>query len=149
MKRRLRILVGGALVAVGAWTFLPGMIHPISTDAVINAEVVTLRAPIDGVLAAAGLPVGARIEAGQVVARVHGLHPDSTRRDGLALELAGHRRLAAALGVEIAELESLQRRLAREAESFRAASAARLQLSEAETRARLAAAEANLARARA
>lgn len=44
MRRNGRVLLGVGLLGLGAWSVVPGMIHPTSTDAVVNAEVVTVRA---------------------------------------------------------------------------------------------------------
>jgi multidrug resistance efflux pump len=148
MRRWVRVLLGGGLVGLGAWTVVPGMIHPISTDAVLNAEVVTVRAPIEGVLAGAGFAIGDRVAAGETVARIKSFHSETARRDQAALDLAAGRRLAEALAGEVSELAALDRRLLRETAAYGTAATARLELSEAQSQARARAAEAVLARVR-
>lgn len=149
MKRRVRILVGSGLVAAGLWAVLPGMIHPISTDAVLNAEVVTVRAPVDGVLDGAGLAVGDRVRAGQAVGWIKPFRTDTGRRDHLTLDFAAQGKLAEALAAEVAALATLDRSLTAETADFRKASLISLDHSHAEARARLegAAAEADRASA--
>lgn len=148
MGRIGRIALGVGLLGLGAWSLLPGMIHPIATDAVVNAEVVTLRAPVEGTLSTAGGPgVGERVTAGQIVARVEAVRPETARRDALVLELAAARRLADALAEEERDLDRLDGELAGRGTAYRAAAVKRLELARIEARARLAAAAAAAARA--
>jgi multidrug resistance efflux pump len=147
MGRIGRVALGMGMLGLGAWSLLPGMIHPIDTDAVVNADVVTLRAPVEGqVMAAGGANVGERVAAGQVLARVDAVRPETARRDGLAMELAGARRLAEALSEEQRDLDRLDDELAGRGIAYRAAARQRLALARAESEARLAGAEAAAAR---
>lgn len=147
MGRVGRVALGVGLLGLGAWALVPGMIHPISTDAVVNAEVVTLRAAVEGRLATSGPVVGERVVAGQVLARVAAMRPETARRDGLALELAAARKLAEALAEESADLELLDADLARRGTAYRGAARNRLTLARAEAQAELAAARAAQAQA--
>jgi len=149
MRRKGRVFLGVGLIGLGGWTVVPGLIHPISTDAMINAEVVTLRAPIDGTFGASPLAVGDPIEAGQTVGRVHAFRPDTVRRDQLALELVAQRRLVQALIEEAAGMAGLDRDLNARGKAYRAAVEKRLALGAVEAAARRAGAEAVLSRARA
>jgi multidrug resistance efflux pump len=148
MGRRTRILIGSGLLTLGATTVLPGLIHPVSREAVLNAEVVTVRAPIEGVLQAAPLAIGDRVLAGQSLGRVRNQAADAGRRDQAALDLAVQRRLAHAANAEVKDLAALDHRLSQEVEQYRQASMTRLTLSEAEAQAKVRAAEATLAHAR-
>ncbi|HTH15651.1 MAG TPA: HlyD family efflux transporter periplasmic adaptor subunit [Magnetospirillum sp.] len=150
MRRNGRILLGVGLLGLGAWSVGPGLVHPSSTDAVVNAEVVTVRAPLNGFLAdGLGVAVGDRLTSGQTVARVRALRPETQRRDGLALELAAQKQLLASLAAEEAELARLDHELAKRSAAYRSASTERLSHARTESEARLQAAEARLARARA
>lgn len=143
MGRKGRVVLGSALLGLGAWSVVPDLLHPTSTDAVVNAEVVTVRAPVDGQLAAGfGLAVGDRVGLGEEVARLHAMRPETGRRDGLRLELAGQRRLAEALAAEESELGRLDRDLAGRGTAYRAAARQRLSLTRAEAEAKLRTAEA-------
>ncbi|MGE5548526.1 MAG: HlyD family efflux transporter periplasmic adaptor subunit [Solirubrobacterales bacterium] len=147
MKRNARVLLGLGLVGLGGWAVMPGMIHPISTDAMVNAEVVTLRAPVEGQLQVPGtLAVGERVATGDTVAWVRAIRPETVRRDGLALDLAGQRRLVEALAEEDASLARLEQELTARSQDYRAAARRRLGLAETEAAARLRAAEANYSR---
>jgi multidrug resistance efflux pump len=140
-------MVGSGLVAAGLWAVVPGIIHPISTDAVLNAEVVTVRSPVDGVLDGAGLAVGDRVRSGQQVGWVKPFRTDTSRRDQLTLDLAAQSRLAEALATEVAALEAFDRSLSAETGDFRKAALAGLEHSLAEARAQLEGASAEAARA--
>lgn len=143
MQRKGRVVLGSALLGLGAWSVIPGLLHPTSTDAMVNAEVVTVRAPVDGQLAARfGLAVGDRVGLGEEVARIHAMRPETGRRDGLRLELAAQRKLAQALGAEDAELARLDRDLAGRGNAYRNAARQRLALSRAEAEAKLKTSEA-------
>lgn len=148
MRRNGRVLLGVGLLGLGAWSVAPGLVHPTSTDAVVNAEVVTVRAPVDGQLAAGlGVAVGDRVAAGDEVARVRALRPDSARRDGLVLELSAQRQLLAALNAEDGELARLERELSGRAAAYRSSAGRALALARAEAEARVQAAEARRAQA--
>jgi len=149
MRRNGRVLLGVGLVGLGAWTVVPGMLHPISTEAVINAEVITLRAPVDGALAAAAPAVGETVAAGQSLARVIAFHPDSSRRDRLALELTASRRLVAALAEQAGTMAKLDRELDGRNRDYRTEAVRRLKLAAIEAAAKRAGAEAALARVQA
>jgi multidrug resistance efflux pump len=142
-------VLGLGLLGLGAWTVVPGLIHPISTEAMVNADVVMLRAPVDGQLTGSPPTVGDPVEAGLPLARVHAFRPDSGRRDQLTLDLAAQRRLAAALAEEAREMAALERDLTRRGAAFRSAAVRRLDLAGAEARAKRAAAQAGVERARA
>ncbi|MGE5517235.1 MAG: HlyD family secretion protein [Bacteroidota bacterium] len=143
MRRNARVLLGVGFVGVGLWSVVPGMVHPTSTDAVVNAEVITVRAPVDGHLGTGlGLAVGDRVAAGEEIARIHALRPESGRRDGLALDLATQRQVLAALTAEDAELASLERELGKRSAAYRSAVGRSNALARAEAEARLGAAEA-------
>ncbi len=143
MRRKGRVVLGSALLGLGAWSVVPGLIHPTSTDAVVNAEVVTVRAPVEGQLAARfGLAVGDRVSLGEEVARVKAMRPETGRRDSLTLELAAQRRLADALKAQEADLATLDKELAGRSKAYRSAAGQRLTLAHSEAEARLNSAEA-------
>lgn len=148
MRRNARVLLGVGFLGLGAWSVVPGLVHPTSTDAVVNAEVVTVRAPQDGQLAAGqGLAVGDRVAAGDEIARIRARQSGGGRGDGLALDLAIQRQLVGALSAEDGELARLERELARRAAAYRAAAGRSNGLARAEVDARLAAVEARRAQA--
>ncbi|CAA7627050.1 conserved hypothetical protein [Magnetospirillum sp. UT-4] len=141
MGRYGRMALGAGLLVLAGWALVPGLIHPIDTDAVVNAEIITLRAPAEGQLLADGNPeVGERVAQGRVLARIKAVRPETARRDGLALELAAARRLAQALREEEAELARLDAELAARGTAYRVAARDGLRLGRAEAGARLAAA---------
>lgn len=148
MRRNGRILLGVGLLGLGVWSAAPELIHPTSSNAVVNAEVITLRAPVDGhVVAGPGVAVGDRVAAGTALAQVQALRPETQRRDALGLDLAAQRQLLAALADEDAELARLDRDLANRSAAYRTAAARRLDLARDEAQARLDAAQARHAQA--
>lgn len=150
MGRKGRIVLGCGLLGLGAWSVVPGMLHPISTDAVVNAEVVTIRAPVDGRLyTGQGLGVGDRVEQGEALAHVRADRPETGRRDGLSLELAAQRQLAEALGAEDRELAALDGELARRGAAYGKVQQQRLTHARTEAEAELRSARADSARAEA
>jgi multidrug resistance efflux pump len=140
--RIARISVGVALIGLGAATVLPRMIHPVSSEAMLNAELVTVRTPVEGRLEGTDISIGDRVAAGQVIGRVRSFRPDSGRRDQTALDLAAQRRLALALAEEVEGLQDFERLLSRESEDYRRATLDKLAFAETEAKAKLRAAEA-------
>lgn len=137
MKRNGKVLLGVGLLGLGAWSVVPGMIHPISTDAVVNAEIVTVRAAAEGRLAAGASGVGERVAAGDALARVQTGGTDALRKDSLETELAVQRNMAAALAAEERQLAELDRSLARRAQNFRTAARRDLELNRVQSEARV------------
>lgn len=133
MKRNGRVLLGFGLLGLGAWSVVPGMIHPISTDAVVNAEIVTLRAAVEGRLAAGASGVGERVSAGDAVARIQTSHSDLM----LESELAVQRNMVAALAAEELQLIDLDRSLAGRAQAFRTAARRDLELTRRQSEAKV------------
>jgi multidrug resistance efflux pump len=148
MQRRGRMVMGVALLALAAWSVVPRLLHPISTDAVVNAEVVTLRAPVEGqLMVASGIAVGERVTTGQELAHIRPMRAETARRDALTLELAAQKRLASALEEEERTLAALDRDLARRGSAYRTAALDRSKLAHVEAKARARSAEAMQAKA--
>lgn len=68
--RPLRIGLGLFLLALFAYTLLPGAITGSSQSGRINANLITLRAPIDGRVSFAAARVGERVTPGQALATI-------------------------------------------------------------------------------
>ena len=102
-RRIVKTLLGLALVAAVGYAPLQRIAQTSSVEAIVNARVITLRAPIEGELQAgpAGREAGAPLAPGDVLFRIADPRADRGRLDDLARQLAQARderpRLAARL----------------------------------------------------
>jgi len=88
LKRNLvkvaKVAVAVAVIAVVGWQPLQKLATSASVEAVVNARLVTLRAPIEGTIALAVLPApGNKLEVGQDVVKVTDPRADRSRLDDL------------------------------------------------------------------
>jgi multidrug resistance efflux pump len=79
IPRWLRFVLGIAIVAVGLYVVIGEQFSGTSADAVINAQVLTLRAPIDGQISLTVHTLGARISANELLATLVDPRPDDAR----------------------------------------------------------------------
>jgi multidrug resistance efflux pump len=102
-RRIVKSLLGLALVAAVGYAPLQRMAQTSSVEAIVNARVITLRAPIEGELQAgpAGREAGAALAPGDLLFRIADPRADRSRLDDLSRQLAQARddrpRLAARL----------------------------------------------------
>ena len=102
-RRIVKTLLGLALVAAVGYAPLQRLAQTSSVEAIVNARVITLRAPIEGELQAgsAGREAGAAVAPGDVLFRIVDPRADRGRLDDLSRQLAQARderpRLAARL----------------------------------------------------
>ena len=94
-----RLLLGSAVILLALWVIVNEQISDVSSDAVVNARLTTLRTPIAGTLDMPLLPFGTAISKATEMATVVDPLVDSVRRDDLRMERA----FAAA---EVARLEA-------------------------------------------
>ena len=78
-NRFLRIGLGLLVIVVGLYLIIGEQLAGTSADAVINAQVLILRAPIDGTLRLDVRALGARVGPNELLARVVDPRPDDTR----------------------------------------------------------------------
>lgn len=85
-SRAAKTLLGIAVVAVIGWVPLRQLLEDSSTEAVINARLVTIRAPIDGEVtaSAASLKVGATAGPGDALLRIDNRRAERNRLDDLS-----------------------------------------------------------------
>lgn len=79
ISNRFRIIGGLLIAVVAAYLIVGEQLAGTSVDAVINAQVLILRAPIDGELHLTSHALGARIDAKEYLASVVDPRPDDTR----------------------------------------------------------------------
>jgi multidrug resistance efflux pump len=84
--RFTRILVGVGVLAVALWILVGEQLAGVSADAVINARLTAVRAPIAGDVTLEPLALGARVQAGDDLGTVNDLRADAIRLDDLLME---------------------------------------------------------------
>ena len=129
-RRVVKTLLGLALVAAVGYEPLQRMAQTSSVEAIVNARVITLRAPIEGELQAgpAGREAGAALAPGDLLFRIVDPRADRGRIDDLSRQLAQARDERPRL---VARLEAARALLADLTEQTRAFGAARIRQLEA------------------
>lgn len=84
----LRFLAGLLIVAVAIWVILGEQLTGASANATINAQLVTVRAPLSGDIVMQDRIFGVRLQPGEIIATVSDPLVDSVRLDDLELELS-------------------------------------------------------------
>lgn len=82
-----RIFLGVVIIVVSVWLIVTEQLSGASADATINAQLVSLRAPIAGELDLTSLPLGARLVRGQEFGSVRDTRADTVRLNDLELEI--------------------------------------------------------------
>lgn len=107
-SRMIRIGVSAAILVGAAIILLPRFFSEIRSNGTINARLITIQAPISGVIARTPVDVGDKVEEGDLLSRI----TDDTESQGLVASLAIEReQLAArtqALAKRIAEVEEIE-----------------------------------------
>lgn len=141
--RMLRIGLGVMLLALFGYALVPGVFYAQLPTGRVNAELQTLRSPIDAQVSFSGARIGEAVKTGQVLAVLR----DPPERD---VRLAGLRAQGDALAArihgidqQIAALEPFLRRLGGDSAAFRNAVTGNLNAQIAEAEARVRRAEAN------
>lgn len=142
--RGLKLAVGAVLIVAAAYVIVGEQIAGVSADATINAQLLTLRAPIDGQVSLRVRELGARLGTGELVASLTDPRPDETR-------LIDLQRAAEQVAVELVRLHDLQSGLEpvralyeRQADDYREGRVQQIESRLAEARANLEAAQARL-----
>lgn len=84
--RYWRLIAGLFLILVFLWVVLGEQLSGASADATINAELMTVRAPIAGQLALRAAPLGLPVGAGEELGAINDPLIDTVRRDDLEME---------------------------------------------------------------
>jgi multidrug efflux pump subunit AcrA (membrane-fusion protein) len=104
VKRAAKLAAGFLLAVGGAYVVVGEQMAGVSADAVINAQVVTVRAPVDGELTLQVRNLGAHLGQGEAIGRLEDPRPDETR-------LVDLRRMLAAAEADLGRLLDLTRAL--------------------------------------
>jgi multidrug resistance efflux pump len=148
-RRLVKSLIGLAVVVAVGWIPVRALLETSSTEAVINARLITLRAPIEGQVGPlAAVTAGSEVQPGAALVSVANPRAERGRLDDL-------RRLVDELESDIktlisrrADLATLHKDLVEQTGAFRAARLDQLEARIAELGSETAAAEARLEEAR-
>jgi multidrug resistance efflux pump len=138
----LRIGLGASLLAAGAAIYAPDILYTTSSEAVINARIVTIAAPIGGRVADSPPAEGTSVSAGTPLLRIDNPVVDRSRLGELE---ADRTRTTADLAAADQMAQSLQQQLVLlddQAAAYRAAAVDRLDFTAREAQAVLVAAQA-------
>src|ERR1700686_1704997 len=96
--------VGAALLGIGALTTYQHVVVRVSREAVVNARVVSIRAPMDGIVKAAASAPGKAVHAGIAIGQVEDPTPDDARVFQLQLDAKATERERNALSRRLDDL---------------------------------------------
>ena len=114
----LRIITVTALVAVIALSLIPRFVSHISTSAVVNAPIMVIRSPIEGVVEEYGLATGVPVAQGQNIVVFREVGTDRTQLTDLEARLVISEAAARAVANRIADVEDLRANLLRRQEVY-------------------------------
>jgi multidrug resistance efflux pump len=148
-RRAGKLGFGALLLAAGLLTFYQQLVVRASRDAVINARVAVIRAPIDGIATAAVTTPGITIKAGEAIGRVEDSLADDARLAQLQREASATELERDSLGRRLNDLERARGEAEAQAEAYRLGRVRQLELRIEEAGANLDAAVAREADAKA
>src|SRR6266545_132008 len=125
-NRMIRLALAIALIALGAWAFLPHVGYRIATSAFVNAELVRVAAPIPGRLARDLPRKGDFIDPASSVTLVETLSRDQRHLLHLASQHTVAQERADLARKQLAEIASADVELAKRAQIYRDGMIARL-----------------------
>ncbi len=142
-----KMLIGLVIIAAVGYFPVRTLLQTTSTEAIINARLITLRAPIEGEVGAGlgGLVVGTQLESGAPLVKIANARADRGRLDDLLRligQLEGER---AALTTRNQDLRALHADLSDQTQSFKEARERQLDARIAELKSEVAGAGANKA----
>lgn len=122
-SRLLKALAGLAIIATVGWMPMERLFQVSSVEAVLNAPVITLRAPIDGVVGGsfADLGVGSPIATAEPLASIENARADDRALRQAASALAAARAERSATASRLGDLEANRVAVAARLEDYRAA----------------------------
>ncbi|GGF74952.1 curli assembly protein CsgC [Paracoccus acridae] len=131
-----RLIIGIVAVITALWIILGEQISGASADAVVNAPVVTVRAPVAGHLQIAPRQLGSRVSRGEVLASIQDPLVDRVRLDDLLMEVRLEAAAEAQIAALLSETQSVREGLAERTQTSRASRLEELRehLSHAEAR---------------
>jgi len=142
-RRILKTVAGVVLVVVAGWMPLQALMQTTSTEAIINARLITLRAPIEGQVSwLSQVGVGTQLAPGAEVLGIANPRADRGRLDAVSQLIGELESEIKALSARRDGLQSLFQEHTTNAEAFRTGRIAQLESRMAETRSDISAATA-------
>jgi len=137
-RRVAKLAAGVALITVAALTAYEHIVLRVSREAVINARIVSIRAPIDGVVTTPVEAPGAAVRAGVAISQLQDPTADDSRIFQLQgdFEAAGREREATSR--RLADLERARTEASAQADAYRLGRVQQVELRIEEARASLA-----------
>lgn len=114
----LRILIGVGLLGLAAISYIPYLFFTYSTNAVVTGHLVTVTAPIDGVITKAPPPIGTELRKDEVIATIENPIVDQHALNNLETEQRALNERIKALTREKDSLEDLHLELDRNHELY-------------------------------
>src|ERR1700732_4707777 len=118
-RRIVKFGLGAALIAVGALTTYQQVFVRVSREAVINARVTTIRAPMDGIVKTASAVPGRAVQAGDTIGDIEDPPADDARFFQLQQDLHATEREHTALTSRLADLRRSRAEANAQAEAYR------------------------------
>ena len=139
-RRYAKFGIGAAFLAVGALTAYHQVIVRVSREAVINARVLTIRAPMDGIVKIASVTPGRALQAGAPMGNIEDSTADDARVFQLHQDVRAVERERDAQTRRVADLHQSRAEADTQAEAYRLGRVKQDELRVEEARASLAAA---------
>lgn len=133
-----RLIIGAILILAALWVIIGEQLTGASADAVVNARITTLRAPVAGVVSMQARELGSRVVRGEELAEVEDRLVDGVRLDDLVMEESLLAAEAVRLETVGAETRALVAALEERAALYATERTAELELRLSHARARLA-----------
>lgn len=135
--RYTRLFIGLAVIALALWVIVGEQMAGASADAVVNARLSTLRAPIAGQVTMSSRALGSAVRLGEEIASVADPLADSIRLNDLAMERAFAAAEIARLNANVQDTEAQIITMAARTEAFHAERIAEIETRLSHARARL------------
>jgi multidrug resistance efflux pump len=139
-RRIVKFSIGAALLGVGALTTYQQVVVRVSREAVINARVASVRAPMDGIVKTAPTNPGRAVQAGALIGNIEDPMADDARVFQLQQDAQATERERAALSRRVADLQQARSDAEAQAEAYRVGRVRQDELHVDEARASLSAA---------
>jgi multidrug resistance efflux pump len=136
----VRTVIGPGLLGLPAWFLMPGLWTVTSNQAIVNAQLITLTSPIEGVVTFPPPPLGQHVSEGSVLLRIEAPRVDRKHLDELRTEVATLTERAAALKEQLKRTLALKTELRASFENYKDSMVRRLSHELVETRSEAAAA---------
>jgi multidrug resistance efflux pump len=140
--RLVRLTLGLAFLILIAWVIAPACWYITSTQAVVNAPVVALHAPVDGRVTPEAIIIGQAVQAGEPLLRIDNDLIDRGPLEKLRTEEAALSERITALRKHLASLGQLKAKLTSSTSAYQVASLQRIEHELAAARQEAASAEA-------